>query len=898
MSTTSIHAPVVWGRDQAVERIVALLSDTAGHTPESLVVSAARGMGRTTVVSAALARIDSRPLRLLGLPCQAASPYSSLVHSLSSAAADDEFGALLPSWLMVLRQAESSEAHVVARELLTQLGPADGRAPLRLVVDDAHAFDRQSQYVLCSLALAGAAFGLRTLLTVEESAMAEPFLSLPELRLDPPGVNPLRLLLERELDRPLPYRTAELVHRWSGGNPSLAVDLSRRLTVAQLDGASPVGLPLVPSTELTRRLAESVVALPAEELRVLASFAQRLSLPVDQLSTVAQVPTAVVDRMVEQRWLSVEHRTAEPRRRLDALVAWGRLSPSAQQELDLRLAEELRATAPAAADYFAAHGGVLEAVGRLPGRSAELYAGGDPARGAAAAALALHRSAQATVRQGLTLAELLIADGYVVAGAEQLARAGRSGEMGQAALLSRLAALAAMTSDASEVTAHIHRSRPPADGLDEWLQAVLLVCRIQLAVEGHRESSSLERVVTPLLPEASPATAALARVVTAERAVYHERPGSPELLVSALHEWSRLRPPGFDLAAMVAVVDLLGLGRIGAARELLSTAGGLQQLPFATSRAALLTLRIEVEMAAGHYRRAAELLVALDRQRPNVVGADLTLTSQAIRIRAVCDDQQEHAWIEQRLGRSAGAVMSYAARRSHTAALGFRALVLGNFGRSRELLGVALTSPALLLQGRSCLLADLVEATAADGDRAAAAQLLKHHGEWLPDRDGDRSPGLLARCAAIVAEPASADRLFEQALETGGRRHDLDRARTLLAYGRTLVGLGRRDAAGRPLAEASALFDELQLPGWQQHLRRLQLQAPQAAPSTDGRQRLSDMEQQVLDLVLQRKRNREIAGDLFVSLRTVEAHLTHIFRKLGVSTKAELLRASQRSHEA
>ena len=38
VSTTSIHAPVVWGRDQAVERIVALLSDTAGHTPESLVV--------------------------------------------------------------------------------------------------------------------------------------------------------------------------------------------------------------------------------------------------------------------------------------------------------------------------------------------------------------------------------------------------------------------------------------------------------------------------------------------------------------------------------------------------------------------------------------------------------------------------------------------------------------------------------------------------------------------------------------------------------------------------------------------------------------------------------------------------------------------------------------------
>jgi DNA-binding CsgD family transcriptional regulator len=54
--------------------------------------------------------------------------------------------------------------------------------------------------------------------------------------------------------------------------------------------------------------------------------------------------------------------------------------------------------------------------------------------------------------------------------------------------------------------------------------------------------------------------------------------------------------------------------------------------------------------------------------------------------------------------------------------------------------------------------------------------------------------------------------------------------------------------------------------------------------------RLTEIEQQILALVLQRKRNREIAGSLFVSLRTVESHLTRIFRKLGVSTKSQLFR--------
>jgi DNA-binding CsgD family transcriptional regulator len=34
--------------------------------------------------------------------------------------------------------------------------------------------------------------------------------------------------------------------------------------------------------------------------------------------------------------------------------------------------------------------------------------------------------------------------------------------------------------------------------------------------------------------------------------------------------------------------------------------------------------------------------------------------------------------------------------------------------------------------------------------------------------------------------------------------------------------------------------------------------------------------------------NREIAEAFFVSLRTVETHLTHVYQKLGIQTRAEL----------
>jgi NarL family two-component system response regulator YdfI len=58
---------------------------------------------------------------------------------------------------------------------------------------------------------------------------------------------------------------------------------------------------------------------------------------------------------------------------------------------------------------------------------------------------------------------------------------------------------------------------------------------------------------------------------------------------------------------------------------------------------------------------------------------------------------------------------------------------------------------------------------------------------------------------------------------------------------------------------------------------------------------LSGRELEVLRLVSRGLRTKEIAADLSVSTRTVEAHLTSIFNKLGVSTRTEaVLRASSK----
>jgi DNA-binding CsgD family transcriptional regulator len=58
--------------------------------------------------------------------------------------------------------------------------------------------------------------------------------------------------------------------------------------------------------------------------------------------------------------------------------------------------------------------------------------------------------------------------------------------------------------------------------------------------------------------------------------------------------------------------------------------------------------------------------------------------------------------------------------------------------------------------------------------------------------------------------------------------------------------------------------------------------------ATTGWQSLTDTEWQVVRLVAQGLTNRQVGERLFVSRRTVETHLAHVFQKLGFSSRAQL----------
>jgi two-component system response regulator NreC len=68
--------------------------------------------------------------------------------------------------------------------------------------------------------------------------------------------------------------------------------------------------------------------------------------------------------------------------------------------------------------------------------------------------------------------------------------------------------------------------------------------------------------------------------------------------------------------------------------------------------------------------------------------------------------------------------------------------------------------------------------------------------------------------------------------------------------------------------------------------------APTARPAGPGGE-LSEREVEVLGLIANGLTNAEIAGRLYVSVRTVETHRAHIHQKLNVKTRAEIVRVAR-----
>jgi DNA-binding CsgD family transcriptional regulator len=149
-----------------------------------------------------------------------------------------------------------------------------------------------------------------------------------------------------------------------------------------------------------------------------------------------------------------------------------------------------------------------------------------------------------------------------------------------------------------------------------------------------------------------------------------------------------------------------------------------------------------------------------------------------------------------------------------------------------------------------------------------------------------------ARCRAILASAEGMHETAAKALRDASAAHEqMDQphklARTHLVGGEVTRRARLKLAARNHAQTARNIFDQLGAASW---AARADDELERLGVERSGSLELTATERKVAQLVASGRTNREVAAELYMGLRTVEAHLTQAYRKLGVRSRSELAR--------
>jgi DNA-binding CsgD family transcriptional regulator len=191
---------------------------------------------------------------------------------------------------------------------------------------------------------------------------------------------------------------------------------------------------------------------------------------------------------------------------------------------------------------------------------------------------------------------------------------------------------------------------------------------------------------------------------------------------------------------------------------------------------------------------------------------------------------------------------------------------------------------------------ELIEAAALSGANDAAAGAYRRLAEQARAAATDWVLGLEARSHALLTKGAEAEPLHREAIERlGHTRARADLARAHLLYGEWLRRERHPGAAREQLRTACQMLDEMGMAAFAERARR-ELRATGDTVTTRTTlitrgAALTSQEDQVARLARDGLSNPEIAERLFISVRTVQYHLSKVFTKLGIRSRSELYRA-------
>ncbi|MGW1818911.1 LuxR C-terminal-related transcriptional regulator [Streptomyces sp. NPDC002125] len=156
-----------------------------------------------------------------------------------------------------------------------------------------------------------------------------------------------------------------------------------------------------------------------------------------------------------------------------------------------------------------------------------------------------------------------------------------------------------------------------------------------------------------------------------------------------------------------------------------------------------------------------------------------------------------------------------------------------------------------------------------------------------------RAKGVALRLLASCSDPSRRQGLLERAIDLLERSEDrLELSRALAAMSRALQRSGQNEQA-RSTARRASQEARICRTGGEEPAER---ESPEPDPTVPGpraatssvHEQLSEAEARVATLAARGLTNREISGQLFITVSTVEQHLTRIYRKLGVTRRSNL----------
>jgi DNA-binding CsgD family transcriptional regulator len=873
----------VFAREHDLESLNAFLGRAAVGSC-AFVLEGEPGIGKTTLWQAAVDAARERDSVVLA--CRPAGSEAQLSYAALGDLLDDVLDDVLADLPEPRRRAleiallledpggRAPDQRGVGLALLGGLRALASSAPVVVAIDDAHWLDAPTAAVL--------EFALRRLrgepvgvLVAGKNTVALDFGPLPveRVRVGPLSEAAIHRIVRAQLGVSLTRPVLVRVHEASGGNPFYALELARSLE-GEVGAQDALRARVASLPEEVRELL-LVVALLSNPTR------ERLRAVVPELD--ARLDAALAAELLEQRDDRIRFTHA-----LLADAVSSHEGDARTRDVHLRLADvETDPEARARHLALATDAQDVEVAAALDQAAQSALARGAPSAAAELLELAIERTPPgegADLRAG----KIAVAQAHFRSGA--IARAN--------AVLQELVDELPPGDERADVLVRLAGGSPD------------LATVLELAERAHDEVGDDDVVnsrVHLLLGQTWPLRGMVAALEDGRLALDHaERSGDRRLIVDVLARltlwelWAGKDPsellqravalerPEDELLSYRSPRLALALlrmqqGRLDEAQTLLETL--LAEALGAGDELAALGVRgrlVDVALRAGDWRDA-EAHAAEAYELAEQIGlehdAGLTVYWKALVAAHLGDADEARALAETGVALAAAAKQENT-RVLHLGVLGFLELSLGNDAAALPHLRPLLD----WLESKGLGLAThpaapyALEALLAAGRGEEATPLIAQFAGEAKAIGGEWGTAIAARLDALATSSADA-------LATVEPPSPFERGRTLLVLGRLQRRAKQKAAAKESLERARAIFDELPAPLWSQRatdeLARVGLR--RASPDD-----LTESERRVAELAAAGLTNREVAAQLFMSPKTVEANISRVYRKLGIRSRAQL----------